>query len=101
MVGGAAYSTRHTLMAQLVTVAKAAVDSNLMGKPPMSPAAPSGLLNDINIALATTSHTAEITHSMDSQRKARFRFNKPLGAATIKDIGVAKARIAAATNAGS
>ena len=83
-------------MAQLVTVTKATVDSNHMGKPPMSPAAPAGLPNAINIPLVTTTHAAENTLAMDSQRKALFRFNKPVGAATIKANGVAKAKTIAA-----
>lgn len=67
VVGAAGYSIRHTLIAQLVTVTRAIVDSNHDPKPPMSAVAPAGLPYDIKNPLATTTHAAENMDAMDSQ----------------------------------
>ncbi len=84
-----------------MTVTKAIVDSNHIGKPPMSPAAPAGVPNDINIPLAATAQAAENAQAMESQRKARVLLNSPSGAATIKANGVATAKTIAAMKAGT
>lgn len=96
VVGGGAYSARQTLTAQLVTVTKAISDSNHIPVPPMSPTAPKGVPNDINIPLVTTAHAAENTHAVDSQRNALFLLKSPLGDATSKVNGVATAKTIAA-----
>lgn len=101
VVGAGAHSTRHTLIAQLVTVTRAIAESNHNPKPPMSAAAPAGLPYDIKNPLATTTHVAENTHAMISQRKALFLCLSPLGAAASNANGVATAKTIAARKAGS
>ena len=101
VVGADAYSIRHTLIPQLVTVTRAIVDSNHDPKPPMSAVAPAKLPYDIRNPLATRTQAAEHMDAMDSQRKGLLLCFSTLGAATNKATGVATAKTIDAMNAGS